>query len=115
MFLLQVVFVVTQSLLYGFLVKDNYTCISPPCPHRVDCIVPHAGQKTVFLFVMFITSCVSLLLSAAELVCVIVRNKQPGGARALHSGSDVEESPCFLRRLLSLWHSHAGLLGTERK
>lgn len=115
MFLLQVVFVVTQSLLCGFWVNVNYTCESSPCPFRVDCVIPHAGQKTVFLFVMFVTSCVSLLLSAVELVCVIVRNRQPDDTEAFQSRSDVEESPCFLRQLLILWHSHAGLLGTDSK
>ncbi|XP_026219118.1 gap junction Cx32.2 protein-like [Anabas testudineus] len=109
--LVEVAFVVTQSLLFGFWVHVKYTCESFACSHTVDCFVPHAWQKTAFLFIMFITSCVSLLLSAVELICVLMRNRQPDGAKALQSGSEVEESPCFLRQLLSLWHSHASVLG----
>ncbi|XP_028992935.1 gap junction Cx32.2 protein-like isoform X1 [Betta splendens] len=109
--LIEVVFVLIQSLLYGFWVRVNYSCSRFPCSHHVDCFVPRSGQKTSFLFIMFITSCVSLLLSAVELICVMVRNRQQHGADVVQSGSEVTEDPSFLEQLLSLWHCHSSLLG----
>ncbi|XP_070787053.1 gap junction beta-2 protein-like [Enoplosus armatus] len=38
-------------------------------------------------------------------------HRQPDGAKALRSGSEVKESWCFLSQLLALGHSSAGLLG----
>ncbi|KAF3706222.1 Gap junction Cx32.2 protein Connexin-32.2 [Channa argus] len=113
--LVEVGFVVMQSLLHGFWVNEDYSCKAVSCPHSVDCTIPYAWEKTVFLFLMFITSCISLLLNVVELVCVLLCNKRSPGqtdaGNVLQSGSEVKESPCFLRQLVSLWHSHAGLLG----
>ncbi|XP_055362765.1 gap junction alpha-3 protein-like isoform X2 [Betta splendens] len=55
--------------------------------------------------------CCFLLLSAVELICVMVRNKQQHGADVVQSGSEVTEDPSFLEHLLSLWHCHSSLLG----
>ncbi|XP_022621247.1 uncharacterized protein LOC111236698 [Seriola dumerili] len=113
--LVEVGFIVAQSLLYGFWVDTHYMCRASPCLSGTDCTIPHAWEKTIFLVIMLTASCISLLLSVVELVCVLLRAKarhgQPDGAKALQSWSGVEESWSFLSQLLALWHSHAGLLG----
>ncbi|XP_026157543.1 uncharacterized protein LOC113127299 isoform X3 [Mastacembelus armatus] len=113
--LVEVGFLVAQSLLYGFSMNVYLLCGAPPCPHRVECTMPSAQQKTVYLLIMFTASCVSVVLSLVELGCVLLRFKpwlrQPDRAKALQSGSVVEQSQSFLSDLLNLWHSHAGLLG----
>ncbi|KAK2856938.1 hypothetical protein Q5P01_005673 [Channa striata] len=113
--LLEVVFVVMQSLLHGFWVNKHYRCETSPCPHQIDCVVPYAWEKSIFMILMFVTSCVSVLLNVMELLRALLFNKQSrrqtDPANAYQSGSEVEESPGFLRQLLNLWQSHAGLLG----
>ncbi|KAF2987664.1 hypothetical protein EK904_013938 [Melospiza melodia maxima] len=38
-----------------------------PCPHTVDCFVSRPTEKTIFLLVMYVVSCLCLLLNMCEM------------------------------------------------
>lgn len=63
----EVFFLVGQYLLYGFHVSPSYVCDEVPCPHRVDCFVSRPTEKTIFLLVMYVVSCLCLLLNVCEM------------------------------------------------
>lgn len=64
----EVFFLVGQYLLYGFRVNPSYVCDETPCPHRVDCFVSRPTEKTIFLLVMYVVSCLCLLLNVCEMI-----------------------------------------------
>ncbi|XP_040829523.1 gap junction gamma-2 protein [Ochotona curzoniae] len=64
---LEVAFLVGQYLLYGFEVRPFFACSRQPCPHVVDCFVSRPTEKTVFLLVMYVVSCLCLLLNLCEM------------------------------------------------
>lgn len=112
--LLQVGCIAAQWCLYGFELSTDFSCGRYPCPMRVDCFLSHAWEKTVFLRIMFTASSVSILLNVVEAVCMLrAKLRRTDGGETLQPGSEVEES--VLSRLLALWHSHAGFLGTVKK
>ncbi|KAJ1099279.1 hypothetical protein NDU88_004381 [Pleurodeles waltl] len=63
----EVGFLVGQYLLYGFEVEAFYVCNRDPCPHNVDCFVSRPTEKTIFLLVMYVVSCMCLLLNLCEM------------------------------------------------
>ncbi|XP_003803246.1 gap junction gamma-2 protein [Otolemur garnettii] len=63
----EVAFLVGQYLLYGFEVRPFFACSRQPCPHVVDCFVSRPTEKTVFLLVMYVVSCLCLLLNLCEM------------------------------------------------
>lgn len=63
----EVFFLAGQYLLYGFRVNPSYVCDEIPCPHRVDCFVSRPTEKTIFLLVMYVVSCLCLLLNICEM------------------------------------------------
>ncbi|XP_002760881.1 gap junction gamma-2 protein [Callithrix jacchus] len=63
----EVAFLVGQYLLYGFEVRPFFPCSRRPCPHVVDCFVSRPTEKTVFLLVMYVVSCLCLLLNLCEM------------------------------------------------
>ncbi|XP_060731427.1 gap junction protein gamma 2 [Tachysurus vachellii] len=63
----EVFFLVGQYLLYGFRVSATYVCDEIPCPHRVDCFVSRPTEKTIFLLIMYVVSCLCLLLNLCEM------------------------------------------------
>ncbi|KAM6452971.1 gap junction gamma-2 protein isoform 1-T6 [Liasis olivaceus] len=63
----EVCFLVGQYMLYGFEVRPYYLCTRDPCPHNVDCFVSRPTEKTIFLLVMYVVSCLCLLLNLAEM------------------------------------------------
>ncbi|XP_036097887.1 gap junction gamma-2 protein [Molossus molossus] len=63
----EVAFLVGQYLLYGFEVPPFFPCSRQPCPHVVDCFVSRPTEKTVFLLVMYVVSCLCLLLNLCEM------------------------------------------------
>lgn len=63
----EVFFLVGQYLLYGLRVDPSYVCDEIPCPHRVDCFVSRPTEKTIFLLVMYVVSCLCLLLNVCEM------------------------------------------------
>ncbi|XP_075399445.1 gap junction gamma-2 protein [Tenrec ecaudatus] len=63
----EVAFLVGQYLLYGFEVRPFFRCSRQPCPHMVDCFVSRPTEKTVFLLVMYVVSCLCLLLNLCEM------------------------------------------------
>lgn len=63
----EVAFLVGQYLLYGFEVPPFFACSRQPCPHVVDCFVSRPTEKTVFLLVMYVVSCLCLLLNLCEM------------------------------------------------
>ncbi|XP_015306380.3 gap junction gamma-2 protein [Macaca fascicularis] len=63
----EVAFLVGQYLLYGFEVRPFFPCSRQPCPHVVDCFVSRPTEKTVFLLVMYVVSCLCLLLNLCEM------------------------------------------------
>ncbi|XP_048018250.1 gap junction protein gamma 2 [Megalobrama amblycephala] len=63
----EVGFLTGQYLLYGFRVNPSYVCNKIPCPHRVDCFVSRPTEKTIFLLIMYVVSCLCLLLNVCEM------------------------------------------------
>lgn len=63
----EVGFLTGQYLLYGFRVNPSYVCNKVPCPHRVDCFVSRPTEKTIFLLIMYVVSCLCLLLNVCEM------------------------------------------------
>ncbi|KAJ8272967.1 hypothetical protein GJAV_G00095630 [Gymnothorax javanicus] len=63
----EVGFLAGQYLLYGFRVNPSYICNKSPCPHRVDCFISRPTEKTIFLLIMYIVSCLCLLLNICEM------------------------------------------------
>ncbi|XP_019384956.1 PREDICTED: gap junction gamma-2 protein [Crocodylus porosus] len=63
----EVCFLIGQYLLYGFEVEAYYVCNRAPCPHTVDCFVSRPTEKTIFLLVMYVVSCLCLLLNMCEM------------------------------------------------
>ncbi|NXX72902.1 CXG1 protein, partial [Spizella passerina] len=63
----EVCFLIGQYLLYGFEVEAYYVCNRVPCPHTVDCFVSRPTEKTIFLLVMYVVSCLCLLLNMCEM------------------------------------------------
>ncbi|KAL2097335.1 hypothetical protein ACEWY4_006542 [Coilia grayii] len=60
-------FLVGQYLLYGFRVNPSYVCNKVPCPHRVDCFISRPTEKTIFLLIMYVVSCLCLVLNVCEM------------------------------------------------
>ncbi|XP_078087566.1 gap junction gamma-2 protein [Mustelus asterias] len=65
--LFEVAFLLGQYFLYGFEVDPSYVCTRNPCPHTVDCFVSRPTEKTVFLIVMYVVSCLCLILNICEM------------------------------------------------
>ncbi|XP_048419352.1 gap junction protein gamma 2 [Stegostoma tigrinum] len=65
--LFEVAFLLGQYFLYGFEVNPSYVCTRIPCPHTVDCFVSRPTEKTVFLIVMYVVSCLCLILNICEM------------------------------------------------
>ncbi|XP_030217157.1 gap junction alpha-3 protein-like [Gadus morhua] len=65
--LFEVGFLVAQYMLYGFQLKDMYTCDHWPCPNMVNCYISRATEKTIFILFMLVVACVSLLLNLVEI------------------------------------------------
>nr|XP_055059044.1 gap junction protein gamma 2 [Misgurnus anguillicaudatus]XP_055059045.1 gap junction protein gamma 2 [Misgurnus anguillicaudatus] len=63
----EVGFLTGQYLLYGFRVNPSYVCSKIPCPHRVDCFISRPTEKTIFLLIMYVVSCLCLLLNVCEM------------------------------------------------
>ncbi|ROI16566.1 Gap junction gamma-1 protein [Anabarilius grahami] len=63
----EVGFLTGQYLLYGFRVNPSYVCNKIPCPHKVDCFVSRPTEKTIFLLIMYVVSCLCLLLNVCEM------------------------------------------------
>ncbi|CAI9580487.1 unnamed protein product [Staurois parvus] len=63
----EVGFLIGQYYLYGFQVLANFQCSTFPCPHIVDCFVSRPTEKTVFLLIMYVVSCLCLLLNICEM------------------------------------------------
>uniref|UniRef100_A0A4X2LZW7 Gap junction protein n=1 Tax=Vombatus ursinus TaxID=29139 RepID=A0A4X2LZW7_VOMUR len=63
----EICFLVGQYLLYGFEVQPFFRCSREPCPHTVDCFVSRPTEKTVFLLVMYVVSCLCLILNLCEM------------------------------------------------
>ncbi|XP_036996384.2 gap junction gamma-2 protein [Artibeus jamaicensis] len=85
----EVAFLVGQYLLYGFEVPPFFPCSRRPCPHVVDCFVSRPTEKTVFLLVMYVVSCLCLLLNLCEMAHLglgsaqdAVRARRPAAAAA---------------------------------
>uniref|UniRef100_G3TTM6 Gap junction protein n=1 Tax=Loxodonta africana TaxID=9785 RepID=G3TTM6_LOXAF len=79
----EVAFLVGQYLLYGFEVRPFFRCSRQPCPHMVDCFVSRPTEKTVFLLVMYVVSCLCLLLNLCEMAHLGLGNAQDSALRLL--------------------------------
>ncbi|XP_077471044.1 gap junction gamma-2 protein [Stigmatopora argus] len=64
----EIAFLAGQYLLYGFQVSPSFVCNRVPCPHRVDCFVSRPTEKTIFLLIMYVVSCLCLILNVCEMV-----------------------------------------------
>uniref|UniRef100_A0A3B4CCY3 Gap junction protein n=1 Tax=Pygocentrus nattereri TaxID=42514 RepID=A0A3B4CCY3_PYGNA len=65
--MLEVGFLVTQWLLFGFHVPAHFVCTIPPCSQRVDCYVSRPTEKTIFLVFMFSVGAFCIFLNILEL------------------------------------------------
>ncbi|XP_072516147.1 gap junction protein delta 6 [Salminus brasiliensis] len=65
--MLEVGFLVTQWLLFGFRVPAHFVCAVPPCSQRVDCYVSRPTEKTIFLIFMFSVGAFCIFLNFLEL------------------------------------------------
>lgn len=63
---IEVLFLVLQLYLFGFTVPELYKCNEWPCPNVVDCFISRPMEKTIFLYFMFIYSCICVLLNLFE-------------------------------------------------
>ncbi|RXM95125.1 Gap junction gamma-1 protein [Acipenser ruthenus] len=88
----EVAFLGGQYLLYGFKVSPSYICAKNPCPHQVDCFVSRPTEKTIFLLIMYVVSCLCLLLNICEMFHLgigsirdIIRNRRNKGKRPSYS------------------------------
>lgn len=70
---LEVVFIVGQYLLYGFTLETRHLCRRFPCPHQVDCFISRPTEKSVIIWFMLVSACVSLVLSMVELCYLCVK------------------------------------------
>lgn len=64
----EIAFLAGQYLLYGFHVSPSYVCNRVPCPHRVDCFISRPTEKTIFLLIMYVVSCLCLVLNVCEML-----------------------------------------------
>ncbi|XP_068427480.1 gap junction gamma-2 protein [Clinocottus analis] len=64
----EIAFLAGQYLLYGFRVSPSYVCNKVPCPHRVDCFISRPTEKTIFLLIMYVVSCLCLVLNVCEML-----------------------------------------------
>lgn len=64
----EIAFLAGQYLLYGFRVSPSYVCGRFPCPHRVDCFISRPTEKTIFLLIMYVVSCLCLVLNVCEML-----------------------------------------------
>lgn len=64
----EIAFLAGQYLLYGFRVNPSYMCNRVPCPHRVDCFISRPTEKTIFLLIMYVVSCLCLVLNVCEML-----------------------------------------------
>lgn len=65
---LEVAFLFGQYIMYGLEVMPSYVCSRSPCPHTVDCFVSRPTEKTIFLLIMYVVSCLCLLLTVLEIL-----------------------------------------------
>ncbi|XP_040287672.1 gap junction gamma-2 protein [Bufo bufo] len=63
----EVGFLAGQYFLYGFQVLPFFKCSTSPCPHTVDCFVSRPTEKTIFLLIMYVVSCLCLVLNICEM------------------------------------------------
>ncbi|XP_073407853.1 gap junction gamma-1 protein-like [Dendrobates tinctorius] len=63
----EVGFLAGQYFLYGFRVLPYFKCSTLPCPHIVDCFVSRPTEKTIFLLIMYVVSCLCLVLNICEM------------------------------------------------
>ncbi|XP_056141209.1 gap junction delta-2 protein [Lampris incognitus] len=65
--IMEIIFLVGQYYLFGFEVPHLFRCETYPCPHRTDCFVSRATEKTIFLNFMFSISLGCFILNIVEL------------------------------------------------
>ncbi|XP_064849094.1 gap junction gamma-1 protein-like [Oncorhynchus masou masou] len=86
-------FLAGQYLLYGFRVNSSYVCNKLPCPHNVDCFISRPTEKTIFLLIMYVVSCLCLLLNVCEMFHLSIgtfrdtlrKRRNQGGRRPSYS------------------------------
>ena len=61
-------FAVLQLKLFGLHVPELFKCKRWPCPNMVDCFISRPTEKTIFLWFMFIYSCICVVLNVVEII-----------------------------------------------
>ena len=82
-------FTFLQILLFGWSVPKLYKCRRWPCPNVVDCFVSRPTEKTIFLWFMFIYSCICVLLNVIEIFYLCCKH----GAKRNQARSQRSPSP----------------------
>ncbi|XP_038516315.1 gap junction delta-4 protein isoform X1 [Canis lupus familiaris] len=84
--LTEAAFGASHYLLFGLAVPARVPCAQPPCSGVVDCYVSRPTEKALLALLMGAASALSLLLSAADLLCS-VRGASPGLRAGLRAGA----------------------------
>ncbi|CAD7691023.1 unnamed protein product [Nyctereutes procyonoides] len=69
--LTEAAFGASHYLLFGFAVPGRFACAQPPCSGLVDCYVSRPTEKSLLALLMGAAGALSLLLSAADLLCSV--------------------------------------------
>ena len=64
---MEIGFAFLQLKLFGLYVPELYKCQRWPCPNVVDCFISRPTEKTIFLWFMFIYSCICVALNVVEI------------------------------------------------
>ncbi|KAG8516621.1 Gap junction delta-4 protein [Galemys pyrenaicus] len=103
--LMEAAFGALQYLLFGFLVPKRFSCTHSPCTSVVDCYISRPTEKSIMMLFIWAVSALSLLLSAADLLCSMQRRMSrrsdpkcipksiPSRKTAAHGRWEAEEVP----------------------
>ncbi|KAI5615063.1 connexin 32.3 [Silurus asotus] len=72
----ELVFIVGQYYLYGFIMSRGFSCGATPCPLSVDCYMSRPTEKNIFNILMMVVACVSVLLNVMEVFCLLCRERK---------------------------------------
>ncbi|NXC38670.1 CXD4 protein, partial [Penelope pileata] len=71
--LIEAAFAAAQYYLFGFFVPERFSCSHLPCTSAVDCYISRPTEKSIMMVFIWAVTCLSFLLSLADLVCALRR------------------------------------------
>lgn len=92
--LLEVVFIVGQYFLYGFILMPTKISFPDyPCPAPVDCFISRPTEKTIFIVFMLAMAVLSVILNIMEMFYLLISRLNEKTTRS--SGSVTTEMYCL--------------------